>query len=231
MSDLLRTRIHPVWRASSPFGSCDVLRVRLGALRPAGAHQPGVCAPSLRPSVESRTGAVACRREGSCCRRLSAFAGASLPAVAPFPVPAHRTGRADFPHPALRLVSRSGSRSRPHVQRPQSLDSELVEDHFGREPPGTSPRCLVATSEKVASTFVDVVVRRSVRHQTGAVVEVVRPAAQNAIQLVSYLGPGTLIPRPQHRADALLEPLDALLRRLRGQIRVAVFPVSLYPKV
>src|SRR5580658_4097128 len=26
-------------------------------------------------------------------------------AIAPFPLPAHRTGRADFPHPALRLAS------------------------------------------------------------------------------------------------------------------------------
>ncbi len=39
--------------------------------------------------------------EGSCCRRLSACAGASLRAIAPFPPPAHRTGHADFPHPAL----------------------------------------------------------------------------------------------------------------------------------
>src|SRR5208283_4757759 len=31
---------------------------------------------------------------------------------APFPPPAHRTGRADFPHPALRLASPSSPRSR-----------------------------------------------------------------------------------------------------------------------
>ena len=41
------------------------------------------------------------RMGGSCSRRLSHVAGASLPAVTPFPVAAHRTGRADFPHPAL----------------------------------------------------------------------------------------------------------------------------------
>ena len=29
------------------------------------------------------------------------YAGASLPAMAPFPVAAHRTGYADLPHPAL----------------------------------------------------------------------------------------------------------------------------------
>jgi len=30
--------------------------------------------------------------------------------VAPFPFPAHRTGRADFRHPALRLASSQGTR-------------------------------------------------------------------------------------------------------------------------
>ena len=32
-------------------------------------------------------------------------AGASIRLIAPSPIPAHRTGRAGFPHPALRLVS------------------------------------------------------------------------------------------------------------------------------
>jgi len=30
--------------------------------------------------------------------------------LAPFPIPAHQTGRAGFPHPAFRLVSLSGTR-------------------------------------------------------------------------------------------------------------------------
>ena len=34
------------------------------------------------------------------CRRLSSCAGASFHAVVPFPVAAHQTGRAVFPHPA-----------------------------------------------------------------------------------------------------------------------------------
>src|SRR3954466_4220757 len=33
-------------------------------------------------------------------------------ANAPFPIPAHRTGRADFRHPALRLASPQGTRRR-----------------------------------------------------------------------------------------------------------------------
>ena len=52
----------------------------------------------LRPSVESRTGAPALGSGG-----LSvAFAPGLSPApMAAFPVPAHQTGRADFPHPAF----------------------------------------------------------------------------------------------------------------------------------
>ena len=38
--------------------------------------------------------------------------GLSRAAIAPFPIPAHRTGRADFRHPALRLVSPRGPRRR-----------------------------------------------------------------------------------------------------------------------
>ena len=33
--------------------------------------------------------------------------------MAPFPVPAHQTGRADFPHPAFRLGSPRGTRQAP----------------------------------------------------------------------------------------------------------------------
>ena len=58
--------------------------------------------PRDERSVESTTGAVAVGgRGGSRSRRLSPVAGASIPAMAPFPVAAHRTGHANFPHPAL----------------------------------------------------------------------------------------------------------------------------------
>jgi len=35
---------------------------------------------------------------------------------APFPVPAHQTGRADFPHPAFRLVSSRSYRWSANVE-------------------------------------------------------------------------------------------------------------------
>ncbi len=43
---------------------------------------------------------------GSCCRRLSPCTGASVRAMAPFPLPAHRTRRADLPHPARATTPR-----------------------------------------------------------------------------------------------------------------------------
>ena len=48
-----------------------------------------------------RGAGMACTDTGSSSPAAFADAGASLPAVAPFPVAAHRTGRAVFPHPAL----------------------------------------------------------------------------------------------------------------------------------
>ena len=43
-------------------------------------------------------------------RQLSLYAGVSVRSIAPFPDPAHQTGRAIFPHPAFRLASPLGSR-------------------------------------------------------------------------------------------------------------------------
>ena len=71
--------------------------------------------------VEERRASV--EGEGSsCCRRLSHEAGASVFTIATFPLPAHRTGRAGFPHPALgrdhafahgKLAVRCARRARP----------------------------------------------------------------------------------------------------------------------
>ena len=55
-------------------------------------------------------GAAALGKESSCYRWLSPDAGASSRAMAPFPIPAHQTGRADFRHPAFRLASSRGPR-------------------------------------------------------------------------------------------------------------------------
>ena len=72
-----------------------------------GAHKRSADDAGLPVEVvELRRGAVAAGVVSCCCRRLSLDAGASVLAIAAFPLPAHRTQRADFPHCALRLASR-----------------------------------------------------------------------------------------------------------------------------
>ena len=55
----------------------------------------------------------------------------------PFPLPAHRTGRADFPHPALQPTSREGMQ-RPTTSRPRPAELEdlaVLEHVLARELP------------------------------------------------------------------------------------------------
>ena len=77
--------------------------------------------------VESRTGAVALAGGSRCCWPLSLDASVSVSALAPFPVPAHRTGRADFPHPALRPASpHRCRRRRPQLRPAQAQHAQLL---------------------------------------------------------------------------------------------------------
>ena len=55
-------------------------------------------------------GAVALGNGGNYYRQLLPNAGASIRSIAPFPIPAHQTRRADFPHRAFRLALPEGTR-------------------------------------------------------------------------------------------------------------------------
>jgi hypothetical protein len=70
--------------------------------------------------VESRTGAVTVAS-----RWLVGWAFASPASIrfglALFPVPAHRTGQADFPHPALGKDARLINEAREHALLPRTL--------------------------------------------------------------------------------------------------------------
>ena len=63
------------------------------------------------------------------------------------------------------------------VQRTQPYDAERTEDLLSREAPGPARRDLVPSCQKVTRAGVDVIVDGAVRHQPGAVAEVVGPAA------------------------------------------------------
>ena len=60
-----------------------------------------------------------------------------LVAIVPFPLPAGRTGRAVFPHPALRPASREGMRRVGTLRLATKLvDTEVPEDALSCELPG-----------------------------------------------------------------------------------------------
>jgi hypothetical protein len=64
--------------------------------------------------------------------------------IVPSPIPAHRYGRAVFPHPALRPASREGMRRVGTFRFPAELeDTEVVEDALSRELPGSARADLV----------------------------------------------------------------------------------------
>ena len=67
--------------------------------------------------VEKKRGSVQNRRR---LRRAASFVAAlAEKSIAPSLLPAHRTGRADFPHPALGRVSRQGMRAADRTRRGQ----------------------------------------------------------------------------------------------------------------
>src|SRR5215813_1632491 len=128
--------------------------------------------------VESRIGAVAW----------------GLLANAPFPIPAHRTGRADFRHPALRLDSSHVVRYRvpwlrincqwTKMHAAQAQHAVGPEDFSCGEPAGATRSHLVPPTEEVAHPVVDVVVNGPVGHQARPVAEVRGPATQHRVEPV-----------------------------------------------
>ena len=79
-------------------------------------------------------------------------------ASAPFPIPAHRTGRADFRHPALRLASPQGTRRGRSGQAFETQQAEFSIDNLEGEPTRTAPCHFVPSGEEVAHALIDVVV-------------------------------------------------------------------------
>src|SRR5215217_3048043 len=156
-----------------------------------------------RSGVESRRGAVTWGHA----------------AIAPFPLPAHRTGRADFPHPALRPASSQGPRRRSHgLLGTQTEDSKLAEHDVSGEPCGPARRDLVTLDQEVLHARHDMVVDGAISRRAGAKVEVARPAFQQAVELGANLVPGLIVAPLQDRAQARLETCHAVLRRTGAEI-------------
>src|SRR5271168_5263026 len=109
--------------------------------------------------------------------------------AAPFPLPAHQTGRAGFPHPAFRLASSRGSRRRAEMDTPEVEYPVCAEYRLMVEAVGAARRHLVTLNQEVTDPVVDVVVDRAVRRHPGAMAEVRGPNPRYAVQPISYLGP------------------------------------------
>src|SRR5271169_3950704 len=149
---------------------------------------------------------------------------------APFPIPAHRTGRADFPHPALRQVSSPDSRTGTQMHATHLQHAQRSEDHLVRQDAHTPRGHVMPLSQKVTNALGNVVIDRPIRQQPGSVAEVARPAAQNAVQPVSHLRPRALIAGYQDVVHLLPQPRHTLLRRAGSQVPVTILPVVLRPE-
>ena len=109
--------------------------------------------------------------------RMGAVAWGPL-AIAPFPIPAHQTGRADFRHPAFRLVSPRGTRRGHSGQALKAQNAEFSMNDIEDESAVAAPLHLVPSREELAHTFKDVLVDTTVCLTPRAVAKIVGPASQ-----------------------------------------------------
>ena len=99
-------------------------------------------------------------------------------ANAPFPIPAHQTGRADFRHPAFRLASPQGTRRDRSGQALEAQNAEFSMNYIECESAIAAPLHLVPSREEPAHTFKDVLVDATVCLAPRAIAKVVGPASQ-----------------------------------------------------
>ncbi len=113
--------------------------------------------------VESRTSALTLGCEELLFPATFACGGASVPALAPFPVPARQTGRAVFPHPAFRPASAVSCRGRPPQLHPAQAHYAPLAKHnlVGISTPASRLH-LVPPPQKSSHPLVDIVVHRAV---------------------------------------------------------------------
>jgi hypothetical protein len=108
----LHTRYGPPDRSTAQSGLCHeastspvARQSRSSATGPyrqlSGWHLPPLVFRAIGAHVESRRGAV-------------------TGVMVPFPLPAHQTGRAGFPHPAFRLASSRSTRRRAEMDTPEA---------------------------------------------------------------------------------------------------------------
>ena len=102
--------------------------------------------------------------------------------------------------------------------------AKLTEHRFTTEATGAARGHLVTPNQEPPHALVHVVVHRPVSQQARPITEVRAPAAQQAVQLGTHERPWRLIARDEDLTNLALEPLDALRRRARPHVPVAILP-------
>ena len=111
--------------------------------------------------VEERRGGVQDRRRLTHATPFGVtFAEKS---IAPFPLPAHRTGRDHFGHPALGRISHGGMRSAPTWSSIQTEHPQFPKDAPGGELPEARPGDFVPPAKKATDRMVQMSVHRAPR--------------------------------------------------------------------
>jgi hypothetical protein len=98
-------------------------------------------------------------------------------ANAPFPIPAHQTGRADFRHPAFRLASPQGTAGRSG-QALEAQNAEFSMNHIECKSTIAAPLHLVPSREEPAHLLKVVLVDATVCLAPRAIAKVVGSASQ-----------------------------------------------------
>src|SRR5213593_2164934 len=88
----------------------------------------------------------------------------------------------------------------------------------------------MSSREESPDAAVDVIVRGPVSHQASPIAEVTGPPAQQPVEPRYHVGPWCLPVGSKHGMHRGLQPVHALLGRLRCQIRVTILPIALKPE-
>src|SRR5215813_1776765 len=158
--------------------------------------------------------------------------GASTDArsAAPFPIPAHQTGRAQLRHPAFRPASPQNSRTRLHLDSAELQYPQLAKHRCDAKTVGAARVHLVTPPQEMPYALINVVTNRPIRSCPGSVAEVRRPAPQNLIQPVPHLFPGPRVAGHEKLSHLFLDACHRLLRRTCSQIPMAILLVAMRPE-
>src|SRR6266545_3860102 len=104
------------------------------------------------------------------------------------------------------------------MKAPEPKDPKLLEHHLPRKAPRPARRDLVSPPQEMSRPFVDVVIDRPIGQVPCAVAKVVRPPAQQAVELPHDHVPRGLVARTKDSPDASLDPPDRLLGRRGPEI-------------